>query len=548
MNRLILAAGVSLLFAPSGFAQEPSTPQKAWNATGTHGVVVAGGTDAVEAGLAILKSGGNAADGAAATILALSVTDSAQFCFGGEVPILIYDPRRHVVEVICGLGVAPRLATRDYFQKQGGIPGRGIEAAAVPATLDACLTLLDRYGTRTFTEVVTPTLALLDRGKKAWHAPLAQTLRQLMQAERAAAGDRTRGLRLVADYFYRGPVARALDAWSRRNGGLLRFSDLATHTTRIEDPVAVDYRGYTVYKCGPWTQGPYLLQTLQLLEGFDLKQMGRNRPETIHTTVEALKLALADRDVYYADPLFAEVPLRELLSPKYAALRRALIDPKKASLEQRPGNPRAGKALLDRTETRRGLGGPSDDTTTCLVADGRGNVVAATPSGWSGSLAGDTGVWLGSRLQSFNTWAGHPNCIAPGKRPRITLTPTLVLKDGIPVIAVSVAGGDGQDQASVQMLLNVIDFGLSPAEAVTVPRFGTNHFLGSFRQARPDLGSLRINLDVGDDTLAELTRRGHRVRIQKGALWAPSVLTIDPKSKLIHGAGDPKAGRHAAAF
>jgi gamma-glutamyltranspeptidase/glutathione hydrolase len=509
---------------------------------------VAGGAEAVAIGLAVLKNGGNAADAAVATLLAQTVTDANQFCFGGEVPILVYNAHRGVVEVLAGQGAAPRLATRDYFQKKGGIPGSGIEAAAVPATLDACLTLLDRHGTKTFADLATPTLAILDRHEYEWHASLARTLRRLIEAEKASGGDRDRGLRLVADYFYRGPIARELDAWSRANGGLLRYSDLATHVTRIGEPTCVDYRGHTVCKCGPWTQGPYLLETLQLLQGFDLKRLGPNRADTIHLAVEAMKLGLADRDVYYADPLFVEVPLTGLLSPKYAALRRPLIDPNRASLVQRPGDPRAGKALLDQEDTRRGLGGPATDTTTCLAADAQGNVVAATPSGWSGALAPDTGVWLGSRLQSFNTWEGHPNCIEPGKRPRITLTPTLVLKDGKPVIAVSVAGGDGQDQASLQMLLDTIDFGLAPKEAVAIPRFGTSHFLGSFRQARPDLGSLLINPTVGEDVITELRRRGHIVKVQASPLWHPSVLTIDPKSKTLQAAGDPRTGRHAAGY
>lgn len=415
---------------PPATAQPARPDSGTWKATGQHGAVAAGGQAAVDAGLAVLKAGGNAADAAVATILALSVTDSRSFCFGGEVPILVYDARRRVVEVIGGQGAAPRLATRAHFAARGGIPGQGVEPAAVPAALDACLTTLDRYGTRTFVEVVAPTLRLLDGRRLDWHADLARTLRRLIEAEQAAPGDRSRGLRLVADYFYRGPLARELDAWSRANGGLIRFSDLATHVTRVEEPARVDYRGHTVYKCGPWTQGPYLLQTLRLLEGFDLKALGHNRPDTIHLAVEAMKLALADRDVYYGDPLFVPVPLAELLSPRYADLRRPLIDRRQASLVQRPGDPRAGKALLDPADTRRGLGGPAHDTTTCLVADRHGNVVAATPSGWSGVRAGGTGVWLGSRLQSFNLWEGHPDCIEPGKRPRITLSPTLVLKDG----------------------------------------------------------------------------------------------------------------------
>src|SRR5207244_669724 len=234
-----------------------------------------------EAGLTVLKAGGNAVDGAAATILALSVTDSRAFCFGGEVPILVYDAKRGGVEVLCGLGTAPRLATQKHFDKPGGIPGRGVEPAAVPGAFDAVLTALDRYGTKTFAEVVAPALKLLDGGQQEWHADLAKTLRRLVEAEGESDGDRRRGLRLVADYFYRGPIAREIDAWSKANGGLIRYPDLATHVTRIEEPATVEYRGHTVCKCGVWNQGPYLLQTLRLLEGFHLRAVGHNPPGTI---------------------------------------------------------------------------------------------------------------------------------------------------------------------------------------------------------------------------------------------------------------------------
>jgi gamma-glutamyltranspeptidase / glutathione hydrolase len=519
-----------------------------WKASGSHGAVAAGGQGAVDAGIATLKAGGNAIDGAVATILALSVTDSNSFCFGGEVPILVYDAKRGVVEVLVGLGAAPGLATREHFVKRGGIPKEGIEAGAVPAVLDACITALDRYGTKTFAQVAEPTLALLDRGQKGWHADLAKTLRRLIDAEKETNGDRKRGLRLVADYFYRGPIAREIDEWSKVNGGLIRYSDLARHRTPVEDPVTVEYRGHTVCKGGVWTQGPFLLQTLQLLEPFDLKSAGHNRPQTIHFAVEAMKLAFADRDVYYADPYFEEVPLKELLSPKYAEARRALIDPKHASLAQRPGDPRRAGALLAKFDARIGIGGPAKDTTTCVVADDQGNVVAATPSGFTGALAGKTGVWLGSRLQSFNNWQGHPNCVAPGKRPRITLTPTIVLKDRKPAYAVSVAGGDGQDQTTLQLLMNVIDFGLSPADAVTAPRFGTNHHLGSFRQAAPELGSLTLSTGHDPDLAKSMEAFGHKIKMSKGALWAPVILKIDSKTKQLEAAGDPKARRHAGAY
>src|SRR5262249_34814872 len=247
---------------------------------GKNGAVATGGQEAMEVGLAILKAGGNAADAAAAATLVMTVTDSALVCLGGEVPILFYDAKTRSVEVLCGQGAAPRLATRAYFAKKGGIPGKGIEPAAVPGTLDALVTLLDRHGTRTFAEVAQPALKLLEAGTQAWHADAATTLRRLIEAEKASPHDRRRGLRLGADYFYRGPLAREIDAWMRANGGLIRYTDLATHTTRVEEPATVEYRGYQVYKCGFWNQGPYLLETLKLLEGFDLARMGHNQPDT----------------------------------------------------------------------------------------------------------------------------------------------------------------------------------------------------------------------------------------------------------------------------
>jgi gamma-glutamyltranspeptidase/glutathione hydrolase len=498
----------------------------------------------------ILKDGGNAVDSAVATLLALSVTDAHLFCFGGEVPILIYDADRRVVEAIAGQGAAPRLATRAHFEARGGIPLQGVESATVPAALDACLTALDRFGTMTFSRVAAPTLRILDRGDHPWHADLARTIRELNQAE-SRSDDRRRGLRLVSDHFYRGPIARRIDDWSRANGGLLRFEDLATHASRVEEPVSVDYRGHRIFKVGPVTQGPALLQALQILDGYDLAAMGPGSPDAIHLQVEALKLALADRDEYYADPLFEEIPLDAMLSDEYASARRALIDPRLASLERRPGDPGSGSPLLapGRSTVRVGEDRPSSDTTTCVVADRMGNVVAATPSGWSGTLAGDTGVWLGSRLQSFNTWEGHPNVIEPGKRPRITLTPTIVLRGESPVIAVSVAGGDAQDQATLQMITGVIDFDRTAAEAVTAPRFNSEHFVGSFGQTPPKLGVLRLSTEAGDELASELESRGHIVeRARPPVSSNPTVLRIDPDSGAIEAAGDPAARRHADAY
>ena len=520
-----------------------------WEATGKQGAVSAGGAEAVAAGLARLKAGGNAVDSAVATIFALTVTDSERVCFGGEVPIMVYDAKRNVVELVCGLGTAPKLATREYFEKRkGGIPAKGVESAAVPGLVDGCLTALDRYGTITFADAVAPTLDLLDRDQKPWHADLARTIRRMIEAEHQSPNDRQRGLRLVADFFYRGPLAKELDQWCRDHGGLIRYTDMATHVTRIEDPLSVDYRGHTVYKCGVWNQGPYLLQTLRLLEGYDLKAMGHNRPDTIHVMAEAMKLALADRDAYYADPLFVDVPTEALLSKKYADLRRSLIDMKKASQVRQPGDPRNGKALLDHPPAEGPGGDASRDTTTCVVADKFGNVVAATPSGFYGVVAGKTGVVLGTRLQSFNIWKGHPNCIAQGKRPRITLTPGLVFKAGKPILAVSVAGGDLQDQTALQVIVNCLDFGMDAKEAVTAARFATKHHLGSFRQTPAELGSLLLYREFAKTTFADLTARGHKITTSMKHFAEPCVIAIDQKTGVMRAAGDPRAKRHSAAY
>jgi gamma-glutamyltranspeptidase/glutathione hydrolase len=525
-------------------AQPPAT----WYGEGKNGAVATGGQEAMEAGLAMLKSGGTAADAAAVSTLVMTVTDPELICFGGEIPILFYNAKTQSVEVLCGQGTAPRLATREYFAKKGGIPSKGIEAASLPGTLDALLTLLDRHGSKTFAEVAAPALKLLDERKVPYFADYATSLRRLIEAEKGSPKDRRRGYRLVADYFYRGPLAREIDAWMKANGGLIRYTDLSTWVTRIEEPASIEYRGYTVYKCGFWCQGPYLLETLKLLEDFDLAKMGHNKPDTVHVMVEAMKLALADRDVWFADPLFADVPAKELLSAKYADLRRPLIDLKKSSAEYRPGDPRNMKPLLDRKDWPKGPGYPDKDTTTCVVVDQWGNAVCATPSGFAGEVAGKTGIRFGVRLQSFNAWEGHPNCVEPGKRPRITLTPGMVLKDGKFILGVSSAGGDQQDQALLQLIVNNLDFGMSPKEAVTAPRFGTLHFMTSFGQAPPKLGNVLVYPNIGDDVIKSLEERGAKLALQKVAWGRPVCVRVNPQTGLIQAAGDPTAKRNAGAY
>jgi gamma-glutamyltranspeptidase/glutathione hydrolase len=451
--------------------------------------------------------------------------------------------------VIAGQGVAPRLATREFFLKQpDGIPGEGLLSATVPAAVDAILTLLERHGTKRFTDVVQPTLRLLNSSDEPWHGDLRKTLMAMTEAEKQST-DRILGLRAVADYFYRGPVAEAIDSFSREQGGLLRYEDLATHHTAIEQPVSVGYRNFTILKCGLWTQGPALLEALQMLSGFELSKFQAGSADAIHLQAEALKLAFADRDEYFADPNFERpTTVKALLDPEYAAARRGLISLNSASLQRIPGDPNRKIARKGSAPVAAGNGGPALDTTTCLTADSAGNMVAATPSGWSGVVAGRTGIWLGTRLQSFTLDPDSANVLLPGKRPRITLTPTLILNDGKAVGAVSVAGGDGQEQATIQMLTGLIDFQLKPEQVVTAPRFHTDHLVGSFRQTPPKLGSLTLDETVADESVRDLAGRGHMINRQNGPLSHPIVIWRTSESGLIQAAGDPKARRNALAY
>lgn len=525
-----------------------------WQAVSKTGVVAGGGADAVAAGIQLLEQGGNAADAAVATILALTITDHGDFAMGGEVPWLIYDAHREEVKVLSGLGRAPLDQKAIDWYVANGIPTNGnMKAAPVPAAVDLCLTALRLYGTGTFAAAVEPTLALLDAGGRDWYPLLAVTLRKLIQTEAQARGSREDRLLAAADRFYRGDIADDLVAYYLDKGGFLRHEDLAAHVTLVEDPVTVNYRGCTVCKCGPWTQGPYLCQALRLLEGYDLAGMGHLSADYVHVLIEAIKLGMADRDAYYGDPLFVDVPLAALLSDEYTALRRPLIDMQAASLEARPGDPIHMRPLKEGGAYRPGPGG----TTTCVVADRWGNLVAATPScnvfGDKGD-GGRTGVTHGNRLRCLNTTAGHPNRIQPGKRPRITLTPTIVLREGRPVLGISVAGGDLQDQTTLNILLNWLEFGMSPAAAVTAPRFATEHHQNSFdphpqrEQAFLRAGSLTVNPGIDAAVREELARRGHELRVEQGPVGNPVMVYIDHGTGEFYAAGDPAARRHAAGL
>jgi len=560
MRKITSIPAVSFVFLASfAWPQATQTPVSAREpsvAVSSQGVVVSGKAAATAAGLKILDKGGNAADAGAATLLALSVTYVGAFCIGGEIPILVYSADQKNVKLLEGQGEAPRDPKAIAWYMEHGIPDGDVKAAAVPSTVDAVVTLLKLYGTKSFEEVVQPTLAILDAGGPSWYidtgsrqrietgvnwqADLAVTLRKLVESEKGAKGTRQQKLQAVSDRFYRGDIADALQAWYIEKGGFLRKADLAAHKTPVVDPLQTTYRGYTVYKAGPLTQGPYLSQTLRLLESFDLKKMGFNSADYIHTVIEAEKLALADRDEYYGDPNFVKVPMQQLLSDPYTEMRRKLIDPTKASLELRPGDPYNMKPTKPPTITGPWHGG----TTVMCVTDKFGNVIAATPSGLSSTagVAGRTGIIHGSRLTSLNTFAGTPDVIQPGKRPRITLSPTLLFHDNQPVMAISVAGGDQQDQAAIQVILNYVEFGMSPEQAFNAPRFSTTHFISSFGQDRADLGSLSVPSTLPEKVQADLRGRGHVVTVSHSGVGGVALIGIDPKTRKATAVG-PAAGK-----
>jgi len=516
--------------------------------SGKNGAVGAGRAGSEEAGMMMLKSGGNAVDAGVASTLALSITDRDAFCFGGEVPVIIYMAETEEVTVISGQGPAPQKANLEMFVGMDTIPGSGIMSATVPAVLATCIMALDKFGTKTFAEAVAPTLDILLKGDVDWFPRLINTFDRLIEEEAKSSGNRSEGLEAVRRFFYEGPIADELVAWNQGMGGLFTKEDMSNYKASAEKPIHGTYRGYDVYKCGFWTQGPALIQALNILEGYDLSNMNPDGPEYIHLAVEALKLAFADRDAYYADPNFEKIPARVLLAKNYAGKRRKLIDQKKASMKHQPGDPYNNEAINYRINLPDGAESMSQDTTTCVAGDKSGNMFVATPSGWgSGVLPGSTGVVLGTRMQSLNLWEGHPNALQPGKRPRITLTPTLIMKDGKPFMVVSVHGGDQQDQTALQMIVNVIDFGMEPQESAETTRFGTNHLIGSFRQTPVEPGSLIIEETVPNKTLEALRKKGHKVRMTS-VFSTGTVMIVRDEDGTMKPGGDVRKTRHVAAY
>lgn len=579
-------------------------------ARGTHGAIGAGSEYAAEAGMRTYFHGGNAVDAGVATMFAGSVSEFSHFGMGGEAPILIRT-KAGKVYAIAGVGTMPKLATAEMFRTRrlmpgellmkpepnglkGIIPVAGIMPALVPGMVEAGLVALREFGTKSFAEVAQPAIELADglaidemragtiarsRGffelwpdSKSTFTPngqvpmpgeifrqpnLARTLRGMVAAEKkalAAGASRQAGIDAVRDYFYRGEIAHKIDAFMKANNGLLRYEDMAAFKLQPEEPVSTEYRGYKVYKPGFWSQGPAMLEALNILEGFDLRSLAFNSSEYIHKSVEALKLAYADRDTYFGDPKFSSIPGDVLLSKNYAAERRKEIT-NRASLDFDPGkiNGKAGKhpSEMDIVQAQIDENLKASDTTCVDAIDKDGMVFSATPSGaWLPSvIAGDTGIPLTERAQSFILVQGSPNELAGGKRPRVTLSPTIVTQDGKPYLAFSTPGGDNQDQSLLQLFLNVVEFNKDAQAAIEAPRFQTRHLVSSFDNHDWVKGDLLLDERIPGSTVAELSARGHRTGIR--SRWssgaAPVMIRILPDGVIEAGA-DPYGYRVAHAY
>ncbi|MDR7419255.1 MAG: gamma-glutamyltransferase family protein [Armatimonadota bacterium] len=571
---------------------------------GRHLVVSCGHYLAALAGMRMRDLGGNAVDAGVAMAFAQAVLEPQSYGFGGEVPMLIYVAAERRVVAINGNTRAPAAATIEEFRRRGVtlIPGDGFLPAGVPAAPDALITALDRYGTLSLRDVLAPAVELAANGfpmyetmreaivrhearlrhewpwsgalflpggrvpevGDTWRNPdLARTFERLIEAEHnARSAGRSAALRAARDRFYAGDIAREILAFQRdtrlRDGagfessGLLTADDFATFETRIEEAVRLTYRGVEVFKCGPWSQGPVFLQQLALLEGFDLRGMGHNSADYLHTVLEAGKLAFADREQYYGDPRFVHVPLRGLLSPAYAAARRALIDPRRASMAMRPGDPYPHEGVvapegLEPVEGRAWTGG----TTGTRAVDAAGNMFSATPSGaWfrSSPIIPELGFCLGTRCQMF--WLHderHPNALRPRKQPRTTLTPSLAMKAGRPWLVFGTPGGDQQDQWTLQFFLNVVDFGMDLQDAIDAPSFHSLHFPSSFYPREAKAGAVVMEARMHADVVAELRARGHTVDLVPG--WSINFTTavaIDTERGLIEGAASSRGERNYA--
>ncbi|HVF54878.1 MAG TPA: gamma-glutamyltransferase [Pyrinomonadaceae bacterium] len=595
---LLLSATLLLTFPASPSAQRTQKPAL----HGRHWVAITGKPLAATAGAIVFQKGGNAVD-AACAMIAAAATMWDTLSWGGETQALIYNPHTGKVIGINALGVAPSGATAEFYKSKGMRypPEYGPLAAVTPGTPGGIFVMLAEYGKLSLKEVLGPSIQMADgyaveaqvtntierekKRLKEWRysrdlllphagekreAPepgevfrqpdLAATLRKLVEAEAQAlaAGKNRRDAILAAyDRFYKGDIAREIARGVKEEGGLITAEDLANWKVRVEEPVKTTYKGIEVYKLTHWTQGPAMLEALNVLENFDLKAMGYNSARYVHALYQAMSLAFADRDFYYGDPYFPPVePIQGLLSKDYAKQRAKQINWERNDPLVAPGDPypfQGGKnpyqSVLEKWNAPKPAPTPparaeqssalerEDDfqksfyagTTSVEAADEEGWVVSVTPSGgWVPAVvAGRTGIGLSQRAQSFVTDASESpfNVIEPGKRPRVTLTPTLALKDGKPFLAFAVQGGDSQDQNLLQFFLNVVEFGMSVQEATEAPNFNSFQMRSTFgaHESRP--GRILLSESVPPWVRSELRRMGYDMTFEErtsgpiNAIW-----------------------------
>lgn len=562
---------------------------------GDFGIVAAGRHYAVAAGTRILMAGGNATDAGVAAVFAAAVTEISHFGFGGEAPTIIFDSKTKKASVINGQGTAPALATPDKFAALGMVPGNGPNGGTVPAMVDAMALALQLNGTMSLHQVMQPAIELADgfvmynflaevfvsqqkptakyrtaydtyypggklpkTGEIFRQPNLARTMRIIAEADKAAlekTGDRKAAIQAGRDAFYKGDIARRIGAAMEADGGLMRYADLAGYKGRVEAPATAEVFGYTVCKGGFWSQGPALLLALNIAEAAGIGAMEPGSEPYLHTLAESIKLAFDDRNAFFGDPDFAKIPAKGLLSKEYAAARAREIGPR-ASLEHRYGDPWAFEGVKRPTPAftphmLKKPPTPTADTTAIEVVDRQGNLFSCTPSsGWmlgGAYIAGDTGVPMSNRMTVFDLDPESPNVLVPGKRPRTTLSPSMVLKDGAPFLAIGTPGGDNQDQQIMNVLLRVLAFGEPLQAAIEAPRINSNHFHGSFAIKKDEPGVLEIEDRVPQAVRDGLTARGHKLDVLGpfGVSTGIVAAGVVPETGTLRGGADVRRERYA---
>jgi gamma-glutamyltranspeptidase/glutathione hydrolase len=593
---------------PAGSALRPAV-------VGPTGGVSTGHPLTTAAAFGILLKGGNAFDAGVASLIAGGVLEQDLYSLGGEALVLVYPKKENKVTSIVGQGWAPKAVDVDwYLSRKKTLDGAGLDPAVVPGALHAALTVLEKWGTMSFEEVAAPGIGYAEHGfpmrnstaqaiqrqlkffeawpdnKKYWLKPdgsiyqpgetiklpsLARTLKRMVEAERAAKGkSRAAGIVAARDRFYKGDIAAEMVAFLQKHGAPFDASDFGEYYARLEEPARTTYRGYTVYKHGFGSQGPVLLQALNILENFDLHGMGYASADYLHTVTEALKLAYADRDSFYADPAFVQVPGEGLLSKAYAKERAALIDPKKASTSFIAGDPTKYDSkvkqwtfwkanVIDGTTPRTRSGDEENtpnvvkDTTHMAVIDKDGNIFDVTPSGgWvpGAVILGDTGIGMSVRGEQFWLDTTRANQIRPRARPRYTLTPSMVFKGDTPMMGLGTPGGDNQDQTILQALLSIVDFWgdwyPNLHGALERPRVQTMHFYGSFWPHTAGFNQLNVEAAIPDAVYNELKARGHDVsRLRQfGMSGCATAVMIDPATGNRIAGADPRRDCYAIAY